>query len=73
MLYHDGRDGERQCTIITSEFGRLKGLRIVRGRDDECEAHYRKFGELSGRQLQFSGYIPEAPAEIYVRAKPKGG
>lgn len=61
VLYYDGHDGERQCTVITSEFGRLKGLRIVRGREDECEAYYRKRGQLSGRQLQFSGNIPEEP------------
>ena len=30
VLYYDGHDGEQQCTVITSEFGRLKGLRIVR-------------------------------------------
>lgn len=42
VLYHDGRDGERQCTVITSEFGRLKGLRIVRGREAECDELYRQ-------------------------------
>lgn len=46
VLYCDGRDGERQCTVITSEFGRLKGLRIVRGREDECDEHYRHLGQL---------------------------
>lgn len=60
VLYHDGRDGERQCTVITSEFGRLKGLRIVRGREDECEAHYRKLGQLSGRQLNLISTAPES-------------
>jgi len=62
VLYYDGHDGEQQCTVITSEFGRLKGRRIVRGREEECEAHYRQLGHLSGRQLHFSGYIPEEPA-----------
>jgi putative hydrolase len=56
VLYHDGRDGERQCTIITSEFGRLKGLRIVRGREDECEDHYWNRGDLPPpRHNQISG------------------
>ena len=59
VLYYDGRDGERQCTVITSEFGRLKGLRIVRGREDECEELYRERGTLRARQLHLSGYIPE--------------
>lgn len=41
VLYFDDRDGERQWTVITSEFGRLKGLRIVRGREDECAEFHR--------------------------------
>lgn len=49
VLYYDGHDGERQCTVITSEFGRLKGLRIVRGREAECEElSRRKSGGASG-------------------------
>jgi Holliday junction resolvasome RuvABC DNA-binding subunit len=42
VLYFDGGDGERQCTVITSQVGRLQGLRIVRGRELECERHYRE-------------------------------
>lgn len=41
VLYWDGRDREHRCTIITSEFGRLRGRRIVPGREDESEDHYR--------------------------------
>jgi hypothetical protein len=42
VLYYerDGGGGERQCTVITSEFGALRGRRIVRGREAECEAFY---------------------------------
>jgi hypothetical protein len=40
ILYHDGRDGERQFTVITSRFGPLKGKRIVRGREPECQQYY---------------------------------
>jgi hypothetical protein len=58
VVYYDGQQGERQCTVITSEFGRLKGLRIVRGREDECETHYRKLGQLSGRQLNLVSSMP---------------
>jgi hypothetical protein len=36
VLYYDGGDGERQCTVITSERGPLRGRRIVRGREAEC-------------------------------------
>jgi len=42
LLHHDGENGERHATVITAEFGRLKGLRIVPGREGECEDHYRR-------------------------------
>jgi len=45
VLYFDGEGGERQCTVITSQVGRLKGLRIVRGREAECERYYRALRE----------------------------
>jgi DNA polymerase (family 10) len=41
VLYYDGGQGERQCTVITSQIGPLKGRRIVRGRELECERYYR--------------------------------
>ncbi|MDE3127790.1 MAG: DNA-binding protein [Gemmatimonadota bacterium] len=40
VLYYDGRDGERQCTIVTAGRGPLKGRRVVRGRERECIAYY---------------------------------
>ena len=40
VLYYDGGRGERQCTVITAQRGPLKGRRIVRGREAECESHY---------------------------------
>ncbi len=46
ILYYDGASSERQCTVITSEFGPLEGKRIVRGRENECLEHYRRLGEL---------------------------
>jgi putative hydrolase len=46
VIFYDGDRGERQCTVITSGFGRLKGLRIVRGRERECEEYYRHAGRL---------------------------
>ena len=54
VLFHDGDQSEQRCTIITSEFGRLKGRRIVRGREVECEEHYRNVGQLPPNQLTFS-------------------
>jgi hypothetical protein len=40
VLYFDGGDGERQCTIVTALRGALQGRRVVRGREPECEAYY---------------------------------
>ena len=41
VLYFDGRAGsEGQCTVITAERGRMRGDRIVRGRESECLAYY---------------------------------
>ena len=40
ILYYDGRGGERQATVITSQFGALKGQRIVRGREEDCARYY---------------------------------
>ncbi len=41
VLYYDGGGGERQNTVITSGRGPLRGRRIVRGREDECDRYYR--------------------------------
>jgi len=40
VLYYDADGSERQCTVITSERGPLRGRRIVRGREEECAGHY---------------------------------
>ncbi|MGH7693619.1 MAG: helix-hairpin-helix domain-containing protein [Gemmatimonadaceae bacterium] len=40
VLYYDGSDGERQSTVVTATSGRLRGRRVVRGREVECEAYY---------------------------------
>jgi len=41
VLYFDGRDGERQCTVVTAFKGPLAHHRVVRGREAECITHYR--------------------------------
>ena len=49
ILYYDGRGGERQATVITSQYGALKGKRIVRGREEECARYYgAALGRASG-------------------------
>lgn len=44
LLFFDGPDGEQQATVITAEFGPLKGRRIIPGRENECAGHYAKVG-----------------------------
>lgn len=40
VIYCDDGNGERAYTVITAQYGKLKGQRIVRGREAECERHY---------------------------------
>jgi hypothetical protein len=40
IVYVDGRGGERQYTVVTAAHGSLEGLRVVRGRESDCVAHY---------------------------------
>lgn len=42
ILYHDGAGRGRQYTVITSHFGALRGKRIVRGREAECQKYYEQ-------------------------------
>jgi len=42
VLYYDGPNGERPCTVITAERGTLAGHRIVRGREAECARTYAR-------------------------------
>jgi len=37
VLFHDGPDGEQRETVVTAWQGPLRGRRIVRGREEECE------------------------------------
>jgi DNA polymerase (family 10) len=40
VVYFEKGKGENQCTVVTETRGRLKGKRVVRGREAECQAHY---------------------------------
>lgn len=41
VIYADGGSGtERQQTVVTAGSGRLAGLRVVRGREEECARYY---------------------------------
>lgn len=47
---HEKRGQHGRWTVITSGFGRLKGQRIVRGREKECEIYYEDRRENTGYQ-----------------------
>jgi len=38
VVYRDDHGGDGQWTVVTARFGPLRGKRIVRGREDECQA-----------------------------------
>ena len=40
IIYYHNRDMEGQATIVTETRGKLKGKRVVRGREDECQKYY---------------------------------
>lgn len=40
VIYRDDEDGAGQWTVVTARLGRLKGKRLVRGREAECQAYY---------------------------------
>jgi putative hydrolase len=40
VVYYAKGKGENQCTIVTESRGRLKGKRVIRGREEECSDHY---------------------------------
>lgn len=42
IIHRDAAEHSGHWTVITSKFGKLKRRRIVRGREDECFAFYRK-------------------------------
>jgi hypothetical protein len=42
VYFHTDSSPEGQCTIVTETRGDLKGRRVVRGRENECAAHYAR-------------------------------
>lgn len=42
VIYRDDDEGHAQWTVITSSYGRLRGRRIVRGREDDCREYYEQ-------------------------------
>ena len=58
ILYCDGGKGEQQYTVVTAWQGPLEGLRVVRGRESECERYYRR------REAQRRGTHKHADREL---------
>jgi putative hydrolase len=46
VVYVQKGKGENQCTVVTESRGPLKGKRVIRGREKECE---RQYAGSSGR------------------------
>jgi putative hydrolase len=42
VIYRDDDDNDGRWTVITAQYGPLRGHRIIRGRESQCEAHYRE-------------------------------
>jgi len=51
VLYCDDGPREHQWTVITAAFGPLRGLRIVRGHEDECAGFYEAFDTIAPDKL----------------------
>jgi len=52
VIYRDD-DTDGQWTVVSARSGSLNGLRVVRGREAECELHYRALGRVAaGREPQ---------------------
>jgi putative hydrolase len=45
VVYRDDHDGHGQWTVITARYGQLRGHRIIRGREAECDAYYSQHPE----------------------------
>lgn len=57
LYFHTDHLPEHQCTIVTETRGPLKGKRVVRGREEECAAHYaaRPLGADSASSSDVAG------------------
>jgi hypothetical protein len=42
LYFYDGDHREGQRTVVTETRGSLLGKRVVRGREEECRAFYRR-------------------------------
>ena len=61
VILRDDDDGQGQWTVITSRYGRSKGLRIVRGREAECRDYYDQM--VVQRELPFESVAAQPAVE----------
>jgi putative hydrolase len=61
VIYRDDHAGAGQWTVVTSQFGPLKGKRIVRGREAECAKHYAEQPDQAQMVLEASGAAERKP------------
>jgi hypothetical protein len=45
VIYRDDRGGDGQWTVVTTQYGKLRKKRVVRGREQECLAYYARQAE----------------------------
>jgi putative hydrolase len=62
VIYRDDTHSHSRWTVITSQFGRLHGCRIVRGRENECQVYYRDHNAFHEPALS-SPPPPELPTK----------
>jgi DNA polymerase (family 10) len=53
IIYRDDHDGHGQWTVVTGRYGALRGKRVVRGREAECEAFYAQHPEMGSEKPLF--------------------
>jgi hypothetical protein len=52
ISFHDGRHHEGQHTVVTDTRGSAEtGMRVVRGREEECHEHHRGMADILVRQV----------------------
>jgi hypothetical protein len=55
VIYRDDAKGDGQWTVVTARLGKLRGRRIVRGREVECEAFYARQSKAAASEGTLTG------------------
>jgi hypothetical protein len=62
ILFRDDEHAHGRWTVITAQYGELKGFRIVRGREKDCERYYHRHNAYHQREAGHAPY-PEVPVQ----------